>query len=145
VADEKSQKHHHPPGPPGHGGAAAHAEGAHGIGTYAVIWAILLVFTALTVWTGKTDLGRANIFIAMFIAITKATLVVLFFMHLKDSGGVIRLVFVVSVLFVVVLLLGVFGDLFTRLPMTLPPNAGPVHGAPAPMPVPGALPPAAPH
>ena len=42
------------------------------------------------------DLGAANIFIAMAIATTKATLVVLFFMHLYDEGGVNRLVFVVS-------------------------------------------------
>jgi caa(3)-type oxidase subunit IV len=56
------------------------------------------------------DLGQANIFIALAIAITKATLVVLFFMHLWDMGGVNRLVFVVSVLFAVVLIIGVFGD-----------------------------------
>ncbi len=52
------------------------------------------------------DLGAANIFVAMAIAITKATLVVLFFMHLYDEGGVNRLVFVVSLLFVVVLIAG---------------------------------------
>ena len=71
------------------------------------------------------DLGAANIFVAMAIAITKATLVVLFFMHLYDEGGVNRLVFVVSLLFVAVLMLFVFGDLMTRLPMSLP-NEGPM-------------------
>ena len=84
------------------------------------------------------DLGAANICVAMVIAITKATLVVLFFMHLWDEGGVNRLVFVVSLLFVAVLMLGVFGDLMTRLPITLP-NDGPLpmptgvgHGSPLP-------------
>ena len=48
--------------------------------------------------TGRIDLGAANIFIALAIATTKATLVVLFFMHLWDEGGVNRLVFVVSVI-----------------------------------------------
>jgi cytochrome c oxidase subunit 4 len=71
------------------------------------------------------DLGAANIFLAMAIAITKATLVVLFFMHLYDEGGVNRLVFVVSLLFVAVLMLFVFGDLMTRLKMSLP-NEGPM-------------------
>lgn len=117
--------HHHPPHPGHAGGPGAHAAVHHGIGRYAVIWAILLVFTALTVWTGKMNLGVANIYIALVIATTKASLVVLYFMHLKDAGGVIRLVFVVSVLFVVVLLLGVFGDLIVRLPMTLP-QGGPL-------------------
>jgi hypothetical protein len=51
--------------------------------------------------------------------------VVLFFMHLYDEGGVNRLVFVVSLLFVAVLMLFVFGDLMTRLQMSLP-NDGPM-------------------
>jgi cytochrome c oxidase subunit 4 len=103
-----------------------HSSGSpHGIGRYIAVWLALLGFTILTVVTGKMDLGRANIFIAMFIAITKATLVVLFFMHLYDEGGVNRLVFIVSLLFVAVLILGVFGDLATRLPVSLP-NEGPL-------------------
>jgi cytochrome c oxidase subunit IV len=107
-----------------HSKDSAHA-GGHGIGRYALIWAILLGFTALTVITGRIDMGAANIFIAMAIALTKASLVVLFFMHLWDTGGVNRLVFVASVLFVAVLMIGVFGDLMTRMPVTLP-NGGPM-------------------
>jgi cytochrome c oxidase subunit 4 len=107
--------------------ADAHAEG-HGTGRYWLIWAVLLAFTIITVVTGKIDLGAANIFIAMAIATTKATLVVLFFMHMWEAGGVNRLVFVVSVLFVAVLMLGTFGDLLIRMPMTLP-NGGPVPAA----------------
>jgi len=103
--------------------------GGHGIGRYALIWVILLFFTGLTVLTGRMDLGQANIFIALAIAITKATLVVLFFMHLWDMGGVNRLVFVVSVLFAIVLIIGVFGDLMVRLPVSLP-NGGPLPYSP---------------
>jgi cytochrome c oxidase subunit 4 len=99
-------------------------EGGHGIGRYVAIWLILLFFTGLTIVTGRMDLGQANIFIALAIALTKATLVVLFFMHLWDTGGVNRLVFVVSVLFAIVLIVGVFGDLMVRLPTALP-NGGP--------------------
>jgi cytochrome c oxidase subunit IV len=98
---------------------------SHGIGRYIIIWLALMGFTVLTVVTGRIDLGSANIFIAMIIAVTKATLVVLFFMHLYDEGGVNRLVFVVSVLFLLLLLLGVFGDLMWRLPISLP-NEGPL-------------------
>jgi cytochrome c oxidase subunit IV len=107
-----------------HSKAGAH-EGGHGIGRYALIWGILLAFTLLTVVTGRMDLGAANIFIALAIASTKATLVVLFFMHMWDSGGVNRVVFGVSILFAVVLIIGVFGDLMVRLPVTLP-NGGPL-------------------
>jgi cytochrome c oxidase subunit 4 len=99
--------------------------GPHGIGRYIVVWLALMGFTILTVITGRMDLGGANIYVAMAIAVTKATLVVLFFMHLYDEGGVNRLVFIVSLLFVAVLILGVFGDLVTRLPVSVP-NEGPL-------------------
>jgi cytochrome c oxidase subunit IV len=85
-----------------------------------VIWGILLGFTVLTVVTGRMDLGAANLPIAITIATIKATLVVLFFMHLSDAHGANRLVFVVSILFMMVLMLGVFGDLLTRNPISLP-------------------------
>ena len=95
-------------------------EHVHGPGRYVVIWLALLVFTITTVVTGRMDLGGANLPLALIIATIKATLVVLFFMHLWDSEGINRLVFGVAVLFVMVLLLGVFGDLMTRMPDALP-------------------------
>jgi cytochrome c oxidase subunit 4 len=103
--------------PPPSGGEDHHQ---HGPGRYFVIWGILLGFTVLTVMTGRMDLGSANLPIALGIACIKATLVVLFFMHLSQSSGVNRLVFVVSLVFVMVLMLGVFGDLLTRNPLSLP-------------------------
>lgn len=95
----------------------------HGPGRYVVIWLLLLVFTVTTVVTGRMDLHGANLPLALIIATVKASLVVLFFMHLWDSEGINRLVFGVSVIFVIVLLLGVFGDLLTRNPAALPPGA----------------------
>jgi cytochrome c oxidase subunit IV len=97
----------------------------HGIGRYIAVWAALIAGTIVTVWTGRMDLGAANIWVAMLIASVKASLVVLFFMHLWESNGVNRMVFVVSVVFVAVLILGVFGDLLTRQGITLP-NGGPM-------------------
>lgn len=97
----------------------------HGVGRYFVVWVLLLIFTATTVITGRMDLGSANIFIALLIASVKATLVVLFFMHMTEAPGANRLVFVVSLVFSVVLMIGVFGDLWTRNPMSLPSGAPP--------------------
>jgi len=46
-------------------------------------WIALMILTALTVLATKIDFGASlNLAIAMFIAVTKSTLVVLFFMHL---------------------------------------------------------------
>jgi cytochrome c oxidase subunit 4 len=92
----------------------------HGAGRYVLIWMALLAFTITTVVTGRMDLGSANLPLALIIATIKATLVVLFFMHLWDSEGINRLVFGVAVVFVLVLFAGVFGDLFTRMPDALP-------------------------
>ena len=127
-------KPHAAPAHGAHGGASHGAHEQHGIKRYVIIWLILLVFTVLTVITGRfMDLGGFNIWLAMAIALTKATLVVLFFMHLYDEGGVNRMVFVVSLIFVAVLILGTFGDLMTRNPMTLPNEGpvGPIQSAPA--------------
>ena len=105
-----------------HGGEHEHA---HGTGRYWAVWAALIAFTLITVVTGKMDFGAANIWLAMLIATVKATLVVLFFMHLWDEGAVNRMVFVTSVVFLFTLLLGVFGDLVFRLNGALP-NGGPL-------------------
>ena len=98
--------------------AERHAD--HGVGRYYKVWAILIVCTVLTVWTGRMDLGAINIFLAMIIATFKATLVVLFFMHMSEAAGANRLVFVMSIVFAIVMMIGVFGDLWTRPEMTLP-------------------------
>ena len=87
-----------------------------------LVWIVLLVFTALTVYTGHY---HPNIYLALVIATVKATLVVLFFMHMTEAPGANRLVFSVSLVFTLVLMTGVFGDLLTRNPMSLPGGAPP--------------------
>lgn len=63
--------------------------------TYWTIFAALMVLLAATVLVAIIDLGRtANVVIALTIAVIKATLVVLYFMHVKFSS---RLVWVYAV------------------------------------------------
>jgi len=50
---------------------------------YYTIFLLLMVFTALTVGAAFVDLGPLNIVVALSIAFVKATLVVMFFMHVK--------------------------------------------------------------
>ncbi len=52
---------------------------------YFAIFAALMVLTALTVWVAFIDLGAMNTVVALAVAVTKATLVILFFMHVKYS------------------------------------------------------------
>ena len=93
---------------------------AHGSARYYVVWAALIIGTILTVITGRQDLGHWNLPIALIIATTKATLVVLFFMHMTETPTANRIVFAASLVFAVLLIIGVFGDLWTRNGMTLP-------------------------
>ena len=53
---------------------------------YAFVFVALIVFTVLTVAAARIDLGGLNVAIALAIAVTKASLVGLFFMHLRFEG-----------------------------------------------------------
>jgi cytochrome c oxidase subunit 4 len=94
--------------------------GQHGTGRYYIVWFILLCFTVLTVITGYTDLGAINLPLALTIATIKASLVVWFFMHMNHAAATNRIVFVTSFVFMMVMIFGVFGDLWTRSEMSLP-------------------------
>jgi cytochrome c oxidase subunit 4 len=54
---------------------------------YLSVFAALLVFTAITVWVAGVDLGPLNTPVALGIAVTKGTLVILFFMHVKYAAA----------------------------------------------------------
>lgn len=114
-----------------HSHAPSDAEEHHGSGAYWIIWGALLVLTGLTWWTGQMNLPNFGLILALIIASTKATLVVLFFMHLWEQKGVNRVTFAATMVFVVTLLLGVFGDMTTRLRTALPPREAPAAELPA--------------
>ena len=90
---------------------------------YVIVWIALLVFTALTYFTGSMHLGKWALPIALAIAVTKSTLVALIFMHLKDSSGATRLVFVTSLIFVALLLFFTIADVATRFRLATPAGA----------------------
>ena len=58
---------------------------------YVGIWAVLMVLTGVTVFASFIELGDWNIVLALTIASIKATLVVLFFMHVKYSSKLTQL------------------------------------------------------
>ena len=59
---------------------------------YYAIFGSLMVLTALTVAIAFVDLGVLNFPVALSIAILKATLVILFFMHVKYSSSLTKLI-----------------------------------------------------
>ena len=64
------------------------------------VFATLVVLTVITVAVAYVDLGDMNLPVAMLIATIKATLVALYFMHLRYDNGFNRLAFFGAFLFV---------------------------------------------
>jgi cytochrome c oxidase subunit 4 len=82
---------------------------------YVTIFLALMVGTALTVWAGLQDFpGQWNVIIAMTIAVVKATLVVLYFMHVRYSARLIWVVFTSALFWLVILFALTFSDYWTR-------------------------------
>ena len=71
--------------------------------TYYTIFGSLMALTAITVSVAFVPLGPLNFPVALGIAILKATLVILFFMHVKYSSRLTKLVCGVSFFFLVIL------------------------------------------
>ena len=82
--------------------------------TYYLIFLTLMVCTGITVAVAFVDLGPLNIVVAMTIAVLKATLVVLFFMHVKYSTRLTWVVVTGSVFWLGILLTLTFSDYLTR-------------------------------
>lgn len=75
--------------------------------TYYIIFAILMALLVVTVGAAFIPWGsRIGIVIAMAVAITKAVLVVMYFMHVKGSSGLTK-VFVVAGLAWLAILMGI--------------------------------------
>jgi cytochrome c oxidase subunit IV len=85
------------------------------VSLYLMVFTALLVLTGLTVWVSSVHLGDPwNDVVAITIAVTKATLVVLFFMHVKYSTAMVRLTVISAVLFLLTLFGITWSDYWAR-------------------------------
>lgn len=94
----------------------SHTEEHHITGnkTYVIVWAALMVMTAITVYVSYINFGMLNIVIALVVASIKASIVALYFMHLKFEDS-ITWVFALFPLSLLALLIGMtITDTFTR-------------------------------
>jgi cytochrome c oxidase subunit 4 len=74
----------------------------------------LMLLLALTWSIGYINLGLFNLVIALGIAISKALLVALFFMHIKGSNSLLRLAATAGVIWFLIMLSLTLTDYFTR-------------------------------
>jgi cytochrome c oxidase subunit 4 len=89
---------------------------------YFVIFGALMVLTLLTVWVANIDLGseKLNTVVALAIAVTKAVLVVLYFMHVRYSSRLTWIVVAGGFLWLAIMVGLTMSDYLTRGFLTYP-------------------------
>ncbi len=82
--------------------------------TYVGVFVALLVLLGLTVAAAQIEHGTLNLVVGLSIACAKAGLIVLYFMHVRHSPTVIRLVAFAGVMWFTILMLFTMVDVMTR-------------------------------
>lgn len=91
---------------------------------YSLIFVTLLILTVLTVEAAFFGMGWLNFPLALGIACFKSTLVLLYFMHARYSGGLTGIFVAAGFIFLAILLLFTLTDLGTRDWQYQPDSAG---------------------
>ncbi len=89
---------------------AAHLSARH----YLVVWALLVALTALTVGVNFLDMKKFVVLTAVLIASTKASLVLLYFMHVRFESRVVTYFVIVAFGALAIFLFLMFSDIFYR-------------------------------
>lgn len=97
-----------------HTADSAHDGHESSLVTYYVVFFLLICLTGLTIALAVTDLGVWHTPVGLIIATTKATLVVLFFMHLLHATRLTKLMMLGSLLFLAILFWLLLSDYLTR-------------------------------
>jgi cytochrome c oxidase subunit IV len=94
--------------------APTHAPHAHSPRLYYIVFGALLLLTASTVAASYVELGAWHTPVGMIIALAKATLIVLIFMHGLESGRLVWMVLAAAFLFLAILYAFTLADYATR-------------------------------
>jgi cytochrome c oxidase subunit 4 len=82
--------------------------------TYWVIFAALMVLLVLTVGVAQFQLGALSVAVALTIAVVKAVLIILYFMHVRYSPRLIWMIVAAAFFWVLIMLGFIFSDYLTR-------------------------------
>jgi len=85
-----------------------------GIRIYVVVWGALVVLTAVTVAVSYVHLGLMNVVVALLVASVKASLVALFFMHLRYENRLVWGFALTPVFFLILIIAGTLSDTLFR-------------------------------
>src|SRR3954452_15921546 len=79
-----------------------------------LVFAGLIALTLLTTAVAFVDLGAFSVVVALAIACGKMLLVALFFMHVRHSSALTKLVIAAALLWLAILILFTLADVHTR-------------------------------
>jgi cytochrome c oxidase subunit 4 len=74
----------------------------------------LLILTGITIGVSFVNLGSLNVWVALFIASVKGSLVLMFFMHMKYEGKMLALSFLGTIFFLTIMISFIFWDVAFR-------------------------------
>lgn len=83
-------------------------------GTYVLVWLALIALTAITAVVSGINLAAFTIVVALLIALTKASLVVNIFMHIKFEDRIFKVFLGVAGFTIFVIFSLTFSDVFFR-------------------------------
>ena len=93
----------------------AHTHHIVPVSTYRNVFAALMGLLILTLWVAMYDLpGPLNIAVAMAVAVAKALLVVLYFMHVRYSSRLVQVFAGAALIWLLIMFVITFGDYFSR-------------------------------
>jgi cytochrome c oxidase subunit 4 len=81
---------------------------------YLLVFATLLLLTLVTVDVAFYNFGWLNIYLALVIATFKATIVVMYFMHVKYSPRLTWLFAIAGIFWMIILMVLMLSDYLTR-------------------------------
>ncbi len=84
------------------------------VATYTIVWVTLLIATAVTSAVAFVNLGPFSVVVALAIAVCKMLLVALFFMHVRHSTKLTRLVVLGGLLWLGILITLSMADFISR-------------------------------
>jgi cytochrome c oxidase subunit 4 len=90
------------------------SEHVDSIKTYVMVFAALIALTVITTAVAFVDLGPFSVVVALAIAVCKMLFVALFFMHVRYSGPLTRLVLLGAMLWLGILIFFTLSDFATR-------------------------------
>lgn len=82
--------------------------------TCLAVYAVLVLLTAVTVLVSYVNLGLMNVIVALLIASVKASLVALFFMHLKSEDRLVWCFALTPIAFLALIMFGTLIDTLLR-------------------------------